>query len=192
MAYKRNPMRAERLCGLSRFLMTLPVSAAQTSATQWLERTLDDSVNRRLILPQSFLAADAVLVLALDLAKRLVVNPIVIDRNVRRELPYMLTEPIMMKAVALGRDRQIVHERIRQLSHAVTAKLKAGAGENDLLQQIAGDDLFNGVDIEAVQREAYLTGRAEQQVEEFLAQGVEPILRKYAMYLGGEDAGVRV
>ncbi len=192
MAYKRNPMRAERLCGLSRFLMTLPASAAQTAATQWLERTLDDSVNRRLILPQSFLTADAVLALALDLAKRLIVNPDVIERNIRLELPYMLTEPILMKAVALGCDRQKGHERIRQLSHAVTAKLKAGAGENDLLEQIARDNLFEDVDIEAVKREAYLTGRAEQQVEDFLAEDVEPVLRKYGEFLGGDDAGVRV
>ncbi len=192
MAYKRNPMRAERLCGLSRFLMTLPVSAAQTAATQWLERTLDDSVNRRLILPQAFLATDAVLALGLDLGKRLVVNPEVIGRNVRRELPYMLTEPILMKAVGLGRDRQKGHERIRQLSHAVTAKLKAGGAENDLLEQIARDELFAGVDIDAVQKEAYLTGRAEQQVEDFLAEDVAPVLRKYSAYLNDEAAGVRV
>jgi adenylosuccinate lyase len=192
MAYKRNPMRAERLCGLARFLMTLPVSAAQTAAVQWLERTLDDSVNRRLTLPQAFLAADAVLVLALNLGKQLVVNREVIERNVRRELPYMLTEPLLMQAAGLGRDRQQCHERIRQLSHAVTAKLKAGGGENDLLEQLSRDELFAGVDIEAVRREAYLTGRAEQQTEEFLANEIAPVLRRHADLLGGDESEIRV
>jgi adenylosuccinate lyase len=159
--------------------MTLPLSAAQTAATQWLERTLDDSVNRRLTLPQAFLSADAVLNLALNLAGNLTVNEEIVHQHVQRELPYMLTEPILMRAVALGRDRQQVHERIRQLSHEVTARLKAGADRNDLLDLLAGDPLFRGIDFEAVQRAAYLTGRAEQQVEEFITDEIEPIRQRF-------------
>lgn len=184
MAYKRNPMRAERLCGLSRYLMTLPISAAQTAATQWLERTLDDSVNRRLTLPHAFLTADAVLTLALNLASNLRVNPDVIERNVRRVLPYMMTEPIIMKAVALGRDRQQAHEVIRVQSHEVTAALKTGAGTNDLLERLSRESLFTGIDIPALEREAYLTGRAEQQVEEYLASEIATIRARYPALLG--------
>ncbi len=125
MAYKRNPMRAERMCGLARFLTSLSVSVAQTAATQWLERTLDDSVNRRLTLPQAFLTADAVLRLALNISNGLVVNPEVIARNVAEIFPYMATENILMAAVAKGRDRQEVHDCIRRHSHAVTAASKA-------------------------------------------------------------------
>src|SRR5438309_5326376 len=111
MAYKRNPMRAERMCGLSRYLMALPASAAQTAATQWLERTLDDSVNRRLTLPQAFLGADGVVRLALNISKGLVVNPEVIARNVDQTLPYMATEDVLMQATARGGDRQLLHDR---------------------------------------------------------------------------------
>src|SRR5205823_12735126 len=133
MAYKRNPMRAERMCGLARFLVALQVSAAQTAAVQWLERTLDDSVNRRLTLPQAFLTADAVLGLALNLASTLGVNEEVIRRNVAMVFPYMATENLLMKAVALGGDRQALHEAIRRHSNEVTARLKEGAPGNDLL-----------------------------------------------------------
>src|SRR5438105_12399343 len=146
MAYKRNPMRSERMCGLARFLTSLAVSAAQTAATQWLERTLDDSANRRLTLPQAFLAADAVLRLALNITNGLKVNPEVIARHVEREFPMMATEEILMQAVARGGDRQQLHERIRQHSHEVTARLKAGALRNDLLDRLRGDAAFAGVD----------------------------------------------
>src|SRR5205823_8927431 len=117
MAYKRNPMRAERMCGLARFVSSLAVSAAGTAATQWLERTLDDSVNRRLTLPQAFLGADGVLRLALNISNGLVVNREVIARNVEQALPYMATENLLMAAVARGGDRQALHESIRQHSH---------------------------------------------------------------------------
>ncbi len=150
MAYKRNPMRAERLCGLARFLMSLPVSAAQTAATQWLERTLDDSVNRRLTLPQAFLTADAVLRLALNISNGLIVNAEVIARNVAAILPYMATENILMAAVAAGGDRQQIHECIRRHSQAVTAALKAGADKNDLLDRLKAEPLLAAVDFEAV------------------------------------------
>lgn len=184
MPYKRNPMRAERLCGLARYLMALPSSAAQTAAVQWLERTLDDSVHRRLVLPQAFLAADAVLVLALNLASKITVNEDVIKRNVERVLPYMATEPILMKAVAAGKDRQAMHECIRKHSHAVTALLKAAAGRNDLVERLSADPLLAGVDITAALREGYFTGRAEQQVEEFLRDEIGSVRGKYGDLLG--------
>src|SRR5438105_2278859 len=128
MAYKRNPMRAERMCSLARFLMGLPAMAANTAATQWFERTLDDSAARRLYIPQAFLAADAVLRIALNLANGLVVNRPVIAKNVREYLPYIATENLMMAAVRAGGDRQVVHEVVRQHSHAVTARVKEGVG----------------------------------------------------------------
>jgi adenylosuccinate lyase len=184
MAYKRNPMRAERMCGLARFLTSLSVSAAQTAATQWLERTLDDSVNRRLTLPQAFLTADAVLRLALNISNGLVVNPEVIARNVAEIFPYMATENILMAAVAQGRDRQEVHECIRRHSHAVTAALKSGASKNDLLDRLRADPLLAEVDFEAVLSAGHFVGRAPQQVDEFIAAEIEPIRRRYPDLLG--------
>jgi adenylosuccinate lyase len=179
MAYKRNPMRSERMCGLARFVISLADSAAQTAATQWLERTLDDSVNRRLTLPQAFLAADGVLRLALNITGGLVVHPDVVERGVREMLPYMATENILMAAVARGADRQKVHEIIREHSHAVTAALKAGAARNDLLERLRHDPALAGVDLDAVLDARQLFGRAPQQVDEFIAQEVEPIRRRY-------------
>lgn len=184
MAYKRNPMRAERMCGLARFLTTLPVSAAQTAATQWFERTLDDSVNRRLTLPQAFLTADAILRLAMNIGNGLIVNPDVIARNVASILPYMATENILMAAVARGGDRQQVHECIRHHSQAVTAALKAGADKNDLLERLKADPLLAGVDFAAVLDRGRFVGRAPQQVDEFLAEEIEPIRRRYPHLLG--------
>src|SRR5579884_932647 len=184
MAYKRNPMRAERLCGLGRFLMTLPVSAAQTAATQWLERTLDDSVNRRLTLPQAFLSADAVLRLALNISNGLIVNPEVIARNVAAILPYMATENILMAAVARGGDRQEIHECIRRHSQAVTAALKGGAERNDLLDRLKKDPLLAGVNFDAILEQGQFIGRAPQQVDEFLSEVIEPIRRRYQHLLG--------
>jgi adenylosuccinate lyase len=184
MAYKRNPMRAERMCGLARFLSSLPVSAAQTAATQWLERTLDDSVNRRLTLPQAFLSADAVLRLALNIGNGLIVNPEVIARNVAAILPYMATENILMAAVAQGGDRQEIHECIRRHSHAVTAALKSGADKNDLLNRLKADPLLAGVDFAAVVEQGQFIGRAPQQVVEFIAEEIDPIRQRYRPLLG--------
>lgn len=191
MAYKRNPMRAERMCGLARFLSSLSVSTAQTAATQWLERTLDDSVNRRLTLPQAFLTADAVLRLALNISKGLIVNREVIERNVAAILPYMATENILMAAVARGGDRQHVHECIRRHSHEVTAAMKAGAEKNDLLDRLKADPLLAGVDFAAVLDRRQFVGRAPQQVEEFLTEVIEPIRRRYPQ-LQGQTAEVSV
>jgi adenylosuccinate lyase len=184
MAYKRNPMRAERMCGLARFVTSLTVSAAQTAATQWLERTLDDSVNRRLTLPQGFLATDGVLRLALNITNGLVVNPDVVARNVERVFPYMATENILMEAVAHGGDRQLLHERIRQHSHAVTAALKQGALRNDLLERLQSDVAFVCVDFKALTARGSFIGRAPQQVDEFIQQEVAPIRQRYPHALG--------
>jgi adenylosuccinate lyase len=183
MAYKRNPMRAERMCGLARFVSTLAVSAAQTAATQWLERTLDDSVNRRLTLPQAFLGTDGVLRLALNIAGGLVVHPEVIARNVADALPYMATENILMAAAAQGGDRQALHERIRQHSQAVTAALKAGTGRNDLIDRLRSDPAFAGVDFEQVMEPSNFVGRAPQQVDEFLELEIAPIRGRYPQLL---------
>jgi adenylosuccinate lyase len=176
MAYKRNPMRSERMCGLARFLSTLPISAAQTAATQWLERTLDDSVNRRLTLPQAFLTADAVLRLAQNIAAGLVVNREVIAHQVALVLPYMATENILMAAVTAGGDRQAVHETIRRHSHDVTARLKAGSAVNDLLERLRADPALARIDwtTVSVRPEDYI-GRAPEQVDEFLASEVAPV-----------------
>jgi adenylosuccinate lyase len=191
MAYKRNPMRAERMCGLSRFLGSLLVSASQTAATQWLERTLDDSVNRRLTLPQAFLAADGVLRLALNIVGGLVVNPAVIDRNVEAELPFMATENLLMAAVAAGGNRQEVHAAIRRHSLAVVEALKGGVAGNDLLQRLRADPVFTGVDWTRELDPRRFVGRAPQQVDEFVTQQVAPIRSRYS-HLLDQTAAVSV
>jgi len=177
MAYKRNPMRAERMCGLARFVMNLPANAAQTAATQWLERTLDDSVNRRLTLPQAFLGTDALLRLYLNVARGLVVHPEMISRNVMMQLPFMATEEIMMRATQAGADRQTVHEAIRQHSHAAMDQVKLGQG-NDLVDRLSSDVLFKGIDIRSLTNPVHFIGRSKEQVDEFLAEVVQPILKK--------------
>jgi adenylosuccinate lyase len=184
MAYKRNPMRAERMCGLARFAASLLVSASQTAATQWLERTLDDSVNRRLTLPQAFLAIDGVLRLALNITGGLVVHPAVIARNVAAELPFMATENLLMAAVAAGGDRQEVHAAIRRHSLAVAEALKQGAAVNDLLERLQADPHFGGVDFATVLEPWRFVGRAPEQVDEFLAGEIEPLRRHHAHLLG--------
>jgi adenylosuccinate lyase len=181
MPYKRNPMRAERMCSLSRFVMGLPAMAADTHATQWFERTLDDSAIRRLYLPQAFLAADAVLRLGLNLANGMVVNEPVIARGVDEVLPFMATENLIMAAVARGGDRQELHERIRQHSHAITAGIKEGsATPRDLLTRLQGDRAFGGIDFARELEPTRYIGRSAEQVDEFLNEEVEPIRRRYA------------
>jgi adenylosuccinate lyase len=191
MAYKRNPMRSERICGLARFAMSLQSSAAATLATQWMERTLDDSANRRLVLPQAFLAIDAVLILYQNVTDGLVVYPAVLERNLREELPFMATENILMAAVAEGGDRQELHEKIRQHSQAAAAVVKEQGGANDLLQRLAADPAFAGVDLEAAVDPNSLVGRSPQQVDEFLAEVVAPIRARYPNALDAK-AEVRV
>jgi adenylosuccinate lyase len=179
MAYKRNPMRAERMCGLARFVCALPASAAQTASVQWLERTLDDSVNRRLTLPQAFLGIDGVVRIALNITGGLVVNRKVIERNVADALPYLATENILMAAVAKGGDRQQLHEVIRKHSHAVTTHLKAGAERNDLLDRLRADPAFAALDWGEAINPARLVGRAPQQVDELIEQEIDPIRLRF-------------
>lgn len=180
MAYKRNPMRSERICALARFVGSLEASAVQTAAVQWLERTLDDSANRRLTLPQAFLATDAVLILCQNVASDLAVYPKVIAAHLEAELPFMATENILMAAVAAGGDRQDLHERIRRHSQAAAAIVKEQGGRNDLLERLAADPAFAHVDLTAVMNPLQFVGRAPEQVDEFLANVVAPIREKYA------------
>lgn len=176
MAYKRNPMRCERIAGLARYVMSVESSAGQTAATQWMERTLDDSANRRLTLPQAFLATDALLLLYQNVAAGLVVYPQVIDKHLREELPFMATENILMAAVAAGGDRQELHERIRRHSLAAAAVVKQQGGENDLIERLRTDAAFDNVNLDEALDPQRFVGRAPEQVDEFLAEVVAPIL----------------
>jgi adenylosuccinate lyase len=180
MAYKRNPMRSERICGLARFVISLQSSAASTAAVQWLERSLDDSANRRLVIPQAFLAIDAVLVLLENVTSGLVVYPQVIAAHLRQELPFMATENILMAAVQAGGDRQTLHERLRRHSQAVARQIKEQGGPNDLLERLAADEAFAAVDLAAASDVRQFLGRSPEQVDEFLAEVVEPIRQRYA------------
>ena len=175
MPYKRNPMRAERRCGLARFVMGLAATAGQTAATQWLERTLDDSAPRRLVLPQALLATDAQLVIYANIAGGLVVLPGGIRRNLEAHLPFLASEKILMAATTAGGDRQTLHEALRTHSHAATARIRDGH-PNDLAARLAADPLFQDVDIAAAMRADDLAGRAAQQVEDFVAEAVEVAL----------------
>ena len=186
MAYKRNPMRTERICALARFAMSLESSAGQTLATQWLERTLDDSANRRLVLPQSFLAVDALLLLYQNVASALVVYPATIARRLAEELPFMATENILMAAVERGGDRQDLHERIRRHSQAAAQVVKEQGGGNDLISRLAGDKAFAGIDFDQALEASKFVGRAPQQVDEFVSDVIAPIRRRYAEQLAGE------
>src|SRR5262249_55295080 len=171
----------ERMCSLSRYRIGLPAMAANTAATQWFERTLDDSAARRLYIPQAFLAADAVLRIALNLANGLVVNRPVIARNVREYLPYMATENLMMAAVRAGEDRRAVQEIVRRHSHAVTARVKEGVGSpTELFDALREEGAFAKVDFDAVLDPRGFVGRAPEQVTEFVADSVEPIRHRYA------------
>ncbi|MBT3340172.1 MAG: adenylosuccinate lyase [Planctomycetes bacterium] len=178
MPYKRNPMRSERVGALSRYLLNLAPNALDTAANQWLERTLDDSANRRIAIPESFLAADAILQLVQDVASGLVVYPKVLEGNLNHELPFMATETILMAAVQKGGDRQDLHERIRVHSHEAAYRLKAGDGRNDLLERITADEAFAAIvdDLPTLLDPMKFVGRAPQQVDEFLEEVVRPIL----------------
>ena len=184
MAYKRNPMRCERATGLSRFLMDVAAGGLHTAAEQWLERTLDDSSNRRLVIPESFLAADAVVRITLNVVRGLVVYPAVIASHIAAELPFMATENILMAAVKAGGDRQGLHEQIRRHSQAAAEQVKLHGNPNDLIERLKGDEAFSAVDIDALTDAANFIGRAPQQVDEFLAAEVEPVRAKYAQSLG--------
>jgi adenylosuccinate lyase len=179
MAYKRNPMRSERMCSLARFAMSLPANLAQTVATQWLERTLDDSANRRLVLPQAFLAIDAVLILYRNVVDGMVVYPQVIAKNLGEELPFMATEEILMAGVQSGGDRQELHERIRVHSQAAAQQVKEFGRPNDLLERLKIDPAFASVDLGNALDARQFVGRAPEQVDAFIANVVEPIRQRY-------------
>ncbi|NCA98311.1 MAG: adenylosuccinate lyase [Clostridia bacterium] len=178
MAYKRNPMRSERMAALARYVIVNATNPALTAAEQWFERTLDDSANKRIAIPEAFLAVDAVLMLMLNVSSGLVVYPAVIARHIRDELPFMATENIMMEAVKRGGDRQDLHEKIRQHSMAAGARVKMEGAANDLLERIAADPAF-GLDQNELDLllDAYLyIGRSPDQVTEFIRDVIEPIL----------------
>ena len=179
MAYKRNPMRSERMCSLARFAMNLPVNLAQTVATQWLERTLDDSANRRLVLPQAFLAIDAVLIVYRNIVDGLVVYPKVIEKHLGEELPFMATEEILMAGVQAGGDRQELHERIRVHSQAAAQQVKEFGRANDLLERLKTDAAFATVDLGSALNAQRFVGRAPEQVDSFISNVVEPIRKRY-------------
>lgn len=187
MPYKRNPMRCERATGLARFVLSLVHSPFQTAAEQWLERTLDDSANKRLSIPEAFLATDGMLRTLVNVARGLVVYPKVIEAFVRAELPFIATEEILVAATAAGGDRQALHERIRQHSQAAAARVKIEGEENDLLQRLKGDPAFAGVDIAAIVDPQRFIGRAPQQVDAFVEAYVAPIRRGYRTALKHES-----
>lgn len=180
MAYKRNPMRSERLTSLCRYIISLSTSPVMTAAEQWFERTLDDSANKRLSIPEMFLAADASLLIANNVCSGLVVYDNIIDRHIREELPFMATENIIMAGVQRGGDRQVLHEHIRTHSMEAGNKIKMEGCENDLLDRIAGDPVFglSRKDIEKLLNVREFTGRAPQQVHEFISQRVDPLLER--------------
>jgi adenylosuccinate lyase len=178
MAYKRNPMRTERITALARHVIALTINPAFTAATQWLERTLDDSANRRIAIPEAYLGTDAIMLLMHNVSAGLVVRPGVIRRHLADELPFMATETILMHAVRRGGDRQDLHERIRRHSVAAAEVVKDQGGTNDLVDRIAGDAAFDmsRSEIEAMLDPARFTGRAAEQVGNFLRDEVEPVL----------------
>jgi len=188
MPYKRNPMRTERMTSLARYLISLPLNAAQTAAEQWLERTLDDSANRRIVLPQAFLAADAILELFRNVGGGLTVNEPVIQKNLARELPFLATERVLMAAVKAGGDRQELHERIRVHAVAVKKALHGGAEKNDLFDRLRQDPAFAAVsgDLDRLADPSGYVGRAPEQVDAFLRDHVAPVLDRLADDLGGE------
>lgn len=182
MPYKRNPMRSERICSLARYVIADATNPAVTSATQWFERTLDDSANKRISVPEAFLAIDAILNIYLNVASGLVVHEKVIAKHIQEELPFMASENIMMDAVRRGGDRQVLHEEIRKMSIEAGRVVKEEGGENNLLQLIAQNPMF-GMSLEEISAHmdpALYIGRCPQQVDEFLKNCIQPVLDKYA------------
>lgn len=192
MAYKRNPMRSERIASLARFVVTLEPNANLTHGVQFFERTLDDSANRRLVIPDSFLATDAILILMENVARGLEVHPARIRRRLADELPFMATEELIVRAVRAGGDRQAAHECIRRHSIDAARALKDGAARNDMLERLAGDTSF-GVsfpDMASVLDPSRFVGRAPEQVDEFLEQVIAPILAGHAAPSTAEEVRV--
>lgn len=188
MAYKRNPMRSERSASLARFVMNCADNAANTASTQWFERTLDDSANRRIVIPQSFMAADGMLDICRNISTGLIVHEKVIRQRIMSEIPFMATENILMEAVKKGGDRQELHERIREHSMRAGIRVKDEGLDNDLLQRIAEDEAF-GLSLEDVQGllnpQDYI-GRSAEQTEEFIEEYIKPIIEEGKDYINGE------
>jgi adenylosuccinate lyase len=193
MAYKRNPMRSERICALARHLMVLPQDTAQTAAVQWMERTLDDSANRRIALAEAFLSADGILEALLEVFDGLVVYPAVIERHLAEELPFMVTEEILMTLVRRGGDRQELHERIRVHSQEAAAQVKQHGRSNDLVARLKADPAFASIadELDGMLDPRKYVGRAPEQVRAFLEREVEPALAPYRERLV-EGSGLRV
>ncbi|MBN2377492.1 MAG: adenylosuccinate lyase [Sedimentisphaerales bacterium] len=192
MAYKRNPMRCERITSLARYVISLADSPAMTAAEQWFERTLDDSANKRLAVPEAFLAVDAILGIVTNVMDGLVVYPKVIAAAVAAELPFMATEDILMAAVQAGGDRQELHEVIRKHSHAAADQVKNHGRKNDLIERLKNDPAFKNVDFNDVMKPAKYIGRAPEQVDEFLSEVLTPIKRKFNRYAKVADVELKV
>ncbi len=186
MAYKRNPMRSERVCALSRFVITLPLNTAITSSTQWFERTLDDSANKRIVTAQAFLAVDGILKLYMNISENLVVYEKMIEKHVREELPFMATENIIMECVKAGKDRQKMHEEIRKISMKAAENVKLYGKENNTIDLIKQNAEFAAVHdrLSDILDPRKYVGRAPRQVEEFIAEEVDPVLKKYSEFIG--------
>jgi len=186
MAYKRNPMRCERICSLARYVISLPVNSAVTASTQWMERTLDDSANRRIVNAQAFMAADGILNIYMNVAENLVVYEKVIKKHIEAELPFMATENIIMDCVKAGGDRQDLHERIRELSMLAGKNVKEEGKENNLIDLIEKDEMFSAVHgkMGEILDAKKFVGRAPSQVEEFIKNEIDPILKEKASLLG--------
>lgn len=186
MPYKRNPMRSERICALARYVIIDTLNPAFTSATQWFERTLDDSANKRISVAEGFLAIDSILNILINVCDGIVVYPKVIDMRVRKELPFMATENIMMSAVKKGGDRQELHEKLRRHSLAAAKVVKEEGGENDLIDRVCADPAFmlSHEEIDAILDPKNFTGRSSEQVTEFLSEVINPILQENKALLG--------
>ena len=194
MPFKRNPMRCERMTALSRFLIANAQNPAMTAAEQWFERTLDDSANKRLSVAEGFLAADAVLVIYLNVARGLVVNEAMIRKHLSEEMPFIATENILMAAVRRGGDRQHLHERIREHSRKAQVQAKAGGESNDLLERLKKDPTFASVknELEKLAKASEFTGLAPQQVADFIKRSVRPVRKKYSNLIKGRDVEMKV
>lgn len=194
MPYKRNPMRSERICALARHAITLVMDPAFTAATQWFERTLDDSANKRIAVPESYLTLDSILLILHNVSAGLVVYPKMIEKHLKEELPFMAMENLMMRATKRGGDRQELHERVRQHSVAAGKRVKQEGLSNDLLDRIAGDSAFqvSRAELEEELRPALYIGRAPEQVDEFLEEWVRPVLDRYSVEAAGEAPELHV
>ncbi len=194
MAYKRNPMRSERVCSLARYLINLPLNCAETHCVQWFERTLDDSANRRITLPEAFLTADVILSLLANITDGIQIYPKVIHSRIMAELPFMATENIIMEAVKAGGDRQDIHEAIRVHSQAAAKVVKMEGGKNDLIERLKGDPIFANVagKLDEILKPESFTGRAAQQVSDYLNDVVRPELQRLNSKIAAQTEAVNV